>query len=328
MRSAGLAALVAASALLGAACATSDVTLESDDDEGVVFADGGALAADGTAVESATGPTSTIPLVDRLPEPRAGLGVLELDGYALPILQRTANGWLVLSPCGNEVTVVEGLERIGAHVVIDPEVAAAPIARAVERRLAQSGVVAVLSRWTNIEIDASTRAALADASGAHAFISLGLVVGDTANPGPASAEVVHQIDSTESRRLAGLLFAELTEAMDALASSWPTLDEAGVRPLLNQRGTDYFVVLRENDEAAAVVVDIPGRTAPAMIELLSTADGQAALAGAIAGAIEQFLGSTAAGSGYIEPEELVRDAPTGGLERECNDPLLPPPDDE
>ncbi len=284
-------------------------------------------AATATGEAQATVPT-TLPLADRLPSPRAGLGVLELDGYAVPILQRTVDGWLILSPCGNEVDVAEGVERTGAHVVLDPDPAAVPIARAIERRLAPSGVSTVLSRWTNVSIDATTRAALAEPSGAHVFVTLRMVLGDTSRIGAAEVGVVHQVDSEESRRLGGLMYANLTHAMDGLSDSWPGLDEPGVRPLLNQRGSDFFVVLRETGDTPAVVVDIPGLGVPALIELLSTSDGQAAMAMAVATAVEQFLGTAASGSGYVDPIELVRDAPTGGSSTECDDPLLPPPVDE
>ena len=322
-----LGTLFLASVLALAACGTGGVTLEGKGAEANASAeDSSAAVADST--ESATTAPATIPFADRLPSPGIGLGVLELDGYTVPILQRVVGGWVVLSPCGNEVEVANGVERPAVHVVLDPEPAAAPIARAIERRLAESGVITVLSRWTNISIDASTRARLAKTGGAHVFVSLRLVAGDASLAGPAGVEVVHRADDEESRRLGGLIYAGLTAAMDALGSSWPALEEPGVRPLLNQRGTDYFVVLRESGDAAAVVVDIPGLVAPDMIVLLSTADGQAAIAGAVATAIKQFLGSVASGSGYIDPAELVRAAPTGGSGGECADPLLPPPGDE
>lgn len=320
-------ALLLASTLVWAGCSAGGLTLEGDGGQTNPAGD----AADAAAAESDGSTTfapTTIPLIERLPEPRFGLGVLELDGYAVPILQRVVDGWIVLSPCGNEVEVTGGVERTAAHVVIDPDAGAAPIARAIERRLAESGVSTVLSRWTNVSIDASTRARLAVTSGAHAFVSLRLVPGDDSAVEAADVAVVHRVDNEESRRLGGLVYAELTAALDALGSAWPALEEPGVHPLLNQRGTDYFVVLRESGDAAAVVVDIPGLGAPATIELLSTSDGQAAIAEAIATAIEQFLGSKASGSGYVEPVDLVRDAPTGGSGGGCNDPLLLPPVDE
>jgi hypothetical protein len=309
------------------ACGTSGVTLEGKGAEETVSAENSS-AAMADLMESATSASVTIPFAERLPSPGIGHGVLELDGYAVPILQRVVDGWVVLSPCGNEVDVANGVERPAAHVVLDPEPAAAPIARLIERRLAESGVITVLSRWANISIDALTRARLAETSGAHVFVSLRLVAGDAALAGPAGVEIVHRADDEDSRRLGGLIYAGVTAAMDGLESSWPMLDEPGVRPLLNQRGTDFFVVLRESGDAAAVVVDVPGLVATETIGLLSTSDGQAAIAGSVATAIEQFLGSEASGSGYIDPVELVRDAPMGGSGDECIDPLLPPPGDQ
>ncbi|MDG1410809.1 MAG: N-acetylmuramoyl-L-alanine amidase [Acidimicrobiales bacterium] len=320
-------ALFLASVLTLMACGTSGVTLEGEGAEETVSAENSS-AAMADMMESATSTSATIPFADRLPSPGIGRGVLELDGYAVPILQRDVDGWVVLSPCGNEVEVANGLERPAAHVVLDPESATAPIARLIERRLAESGVTTVLSRWADISIDALTRARLAETSGAHVFVSLRLVAGDVALTGPAGVEVVHRADHEESRRLGGLIYAGVTAAMDGLESSWPVLDEPGVRPLLNQRGTDFFVVLRESGDAAAVVVDIPGLVSSETIWWLSTSDGQAAIAGAVATAIEQFFGSEASGSGYIDPVELVRDAPLGGSGDECNDPLLPPPSDQ
>jgi len=315
-----------AGALLSAACGTGGLALDGASDGGSTSLNESDATLAGS--EGPSTPAVTIPLVDRLPAPRNGLGVLEFDGYAVPILQRTVDGWVVLSPCGNEVDVADGVERPAAHVVIDPEPAAAPIARAIERRLAESGVSTVLSRWTNVAIDASTRSGLADSSGAHAFVTLRLVAGDVSALGPAEVGVVHQAGSDESRRLGGLMYASLSSTMNELADSWPTLAEPGVYPLLNQRGSDFFVVLRETAGTASVVVDIPGLGTPALVELLATSDGQAAMAEAVSTAIEQFLGSQASGSGYVEPVELVRDAPTGDLGSECDDPLLASPVDE
>ncbi len=320
-------ALLLAGVLTLVGCGTGGLTLDGDGGQTPESGDGTDAQAAALA-ESATSAPVTVPLIERIPEPGIGLGALELDGYAVPILQRVVGGWVVLSPCGNEVEVTGGVERVAAHVVVDPDSGAAPIARAIERRLAETGVSTVLSRWTDVSIDASTRARLAETSGAHVFVSLRLVAGDSSAAGPADVAVVHQIDNEESRRLGGLVYAELEAALDSLGPAWPALEDPGVHPLLNQRGTDYFVVLRETGDAAAVVVDIPGLGAPATIALLSTSDGQAAIADAVATAIEQFLGSQASGSGYVDPVELVRDAPTGGSEGECNDPLLPPPIDE
>jgi hypothetical protein len=314
-------------ALTLAGCGTGGLTLEGGGGQTPESGDGSGVDAAALA-DSATSAPVTIPLVERIPEPGIGLGVLELDGYAVPILQRVVGGWVVLSPCGNEVEVTDGVERTAAHVVIDPDAGAAQIARAIERRLAETGVSTVLSRWADVPIDASTRALLAETSGAHVFVSLRFVPGASSAAGPADVALVHRVGNEESRRLGGLLYAELAAALGSLGPAWPALEEPGVHPLLNQRGTDYFVVLRESGDVAAVVVDIPGRDAPATSDLLSTADGQSAIGEAVATAIEQFLGSEASGSGYVEPAELVRDAPTGGSEGECNDPLLPPPIDE
>ena len=148
----------------------------------------------------------------------------------VPVLARNPTGYRVLSPCGNEVDLVYGQPVWEATVVLDPghggdergaigpdEATEAEVNLDVARRagalLEAQGVAVVLTRSADYRIPVRNRAAIADQLQAKAFVSIHHNA-PTAQPadGPGS-EVYVQSGNTSSRRLGGLIYQAVTEAL-------------------------------------------------------------------------------------------------------------------
>lgn len=291
--------------------------------------------------EESTTTTSTIPVAERLP-PLADdvAGALRTPtGIVVPILARTEAGWLVRTPCGGDVELAGGTEIGAQHVVIDPghggeetgavgegglreselNLAVAERAAAI---LAADGIEVLMTRDSDVRITLATRTGIARAVGALAFVS----IHHNADPdGPSEgpgAEVWYQLDDPESRRLSGLIHEEVVAALEPYDVEWVADDDAGVKYRLNQRGTDYYGILRESAGVPAALAELAFISNPAEEALLATDDFRDVEAVAVARAVVRQLVTDDAGSGFVEPYDRVEPAGSGGGASGCVDPAL------
>ena len=278
------------------------------------------------ATTTATEPTTTVPLRDRLP----GLAddvvgaVLGEGGVVLPITGTDGEVWFLRGPCGEErIEPVSTATLVGPHhVVLDPgglddEAGAVNLAVALRTAelLTAQGVAVTLTRTSMAQMSAATRGAVGPAVGALVTVSIERGVGDavTADPRPT---VFHRADDVDSRRLAGLIHHELVDAFASLEGTFTAQREPGVRSLLNQRGDDYFLVLGTDPAAAAARVELLGLGADETA-LLGSEEGRDVEAGALAAAVVRYLVSSEEGDGFIDPVEVVRTAPTSNTPGGC-----------
>jgi hypothetical protein len=297
----------------GAEVAEPVPTLFNDDD--VVST----TSAPSDETTSSTASTTTVPVVDRLPalaDEVPGAVVVD-DGLVLPITGTDGEVWFLLGACGGEqLEPVSTATLVGPqHVVLDPgggDDEAGRVNLAVARRtaelLAVDGIAAVLTRTSDAELAAGTRGALGPAVGAAVLVSIqrGDGTAVTEHPRPT---VFHRAEDAESRRLAGLVHQEVELAFTDLDGAFTAHDEPGVRPLLNQRGEDYFRVLQTSAGVAAARVELLG-SGENETALLSSEEGREFEARALADAIVRFLVTSEEGDGFIDPVETVRTAPT------------------
>ena len=110
----------------------------------------------------------------------------------------------------------------------------------------------------------------------------------------------------------------LRPVVDFLSVGWPADVEPGVRAVLNQRGTDFFGMLREPSGAARIVVHLP--VDPAAPTLLAPT-GSEAFADAIADAVARHLVTDDEGDGFVATGDAIRNAPTASSTEACLDPL-------
>ncbi len=318
-------------ATLAAACGTGSVDLDVEEPTATLFPE-----ADDTETTDSVATTTAAPNAlagldpTDLPMPRSDApGVVVLDGIAAPVETIAGGTWTVSTPCGS---VRDGTQPspVTALVALDPAgdagtgSGAAELARnaaivdAVRARLAEAGIEAITTRPRDADIPAGYRGRAAAATGARIVVSVAVVDGVAELGASPSLEVVHPAADTDARRLAGLLFAAVEPVVDQVSVGWPTDVEPGVRAVLNQRGDDYFTILREPAEASRVVLHLP--VDPDAV-LFADDDSVGRLAEAVAEAIVQHLVSDREGSGFVAPPEVVRDAPIADPAT-CVDPLV------
>ena len=294
--------------------------------------------------EPTTTTTTTVPVAELLPplvDPPLG-AVVTATGVVGPMLERLEAGWRIGTPCGAEAAVGEGVEVGARHVVLDPghggtETGAVgedgllekdlnlDVAIRVAALLEAEGVAVLLTRTDDIRLTLASRAEIARSVDAMALVS----IHHNADPdGPSEApgtEVWYQIDDPESRRLSGLVYEESFAALEPFAVDWVADDDAGVKYRLNQRGTDYYGILRESAGIPAALAELAFLSNPAEEALLAGDDYRDTVAAAVADGIIRFLVSADAGSGFVEPYDRVEPAGPGGGAQGCVDPPLGPP---
>ena len=320
-----------------AACGTDGVAVEEPIPD--LFEDEADVVAEETTTSSTT--TTTIPVAERLPALAADVPgvVVTPTGVVAPLIEPTPVGWRVLTPCRAVVGVEAGTQVAAAHVVIDPghggsETGAVgagglteaalnlDVAQRTAAALEAQGVSVVLTRTTDIRMPLTTRADIARSVGAQAFVS----IHHNADPdGPSEepgTEVWYQIDDPESRRLSGLVYEEAVGSIGGLGADWVADDDAGVKYRLNQRGTDYYGILRESVGVPAALAELAFLSNPAEEALLATDEYRDSVAAAVADGIIRFLVTPDEGSGFVEPYERVEPAGSGGGSAGCVDPAL------
>lgn len=286
--------------------------------------------------------TTTQPLAERLPALESdGLAkvIVTGNGIVAPVRAHTPDGWIVQTPCENEVALSDGTPVYAAHVVIDPGHGGSEsgavgegglveadlnleVAELVAEELQQLGVSVVLTRLTDDRYTLATRALIATTLGADAFVS---IHHNAAPDGPSDrpgSETWYQIGDDESRRLAGLVYEEVVAALEQYDVDWVADTDAGAKYRLNQRGTDYYGILRNSVGVPAVLAELAFISNPAEEQLLSTTEVRQVEAEAVVAGVVRFLTSDDPGSGFVEPYERITPAgPGGGLEG-CVDPEL------
>lgn len=321
---------------VGAALAGTGARVE---EPSIRFADDGSTTEVMGAVADATtstASTTTTPVADRLPPLATDVtgAIRSADGTARAVLGTDGEVWVVAGACGGQATEApDTAVQIGPHhVVLDPAeggaargVVAGPvveadlnlaIARRTAELLADEGVAVVLTRDGDADLGATARGLLGPAVGAEVLVSIHhAAAGDRRTTAPAP-EVFHQIDDPASRRLGGLVHEEMSGALAALGGEWAEVEEPGVRPLLNQRGEDFHVVLQRSAGVAAIYVELVA-LGERETALLAGEEGREIEAGALARAIVRFLVTDEAGDGFVEPDELVREAPTTNAPGAC-----------
>ncbi|MFQ5557286.1 MAG: N-acetylmuramoyl-L-alanine amidase [Acidimicrobiales bacterium] len=299
-------------------------------------------AAEASSTTSSATSTTSVPVSELLPRLRddgEARVVITPTGVVVGVIGTTDRGWSVRTPCGVEVELTEGTPLSAAHVVLDPghggsETGAVgpndiresdlnlTVARLVADELESMGVAVVLTRTTDVRITLASRALVATALDAPAFVSIHHNADPAGRSDWPGSEAWYQIADGESRRLAGLVYEEVLAALEVFDVDWVSDTDAGAKYRLNQRGTDYYGILRNAAGVPSVLAELAFISNPAEAELLATGEMRSAEAGAVARGILRFLTSADPGSGFVEPYERVEPAGPGGGAEGCEDPPL------
>ena len=261
-------------------------------------------------------------------------------GVVVPVLgPAEGGGWVVRTPCNRTATLTGGAPAGSPAIVLDPghggtePGAVSPggmaeagvnlaVARHARAALEAEGVPTLLTRTGDYTLALPTRAEIARNVAPRAFVSVHHnAEPDEAWPGPG-AETYYQIGSSESKRLAGLIYEEVAKALSQYRVAWVADRDAGAKYRPNSRGGDYYAILRQAGPVTAVLAELAYISNPPEAELLARPDVQQVEGEAVARGILRFLNSDAPGSGYVTP--YPRDAPAGpgGGKTGCVDPPL------
>ena len=269
--------------------------------------------------------------------------VVSPGGIVLPVLDRDGSGWLVSTPCGREARLPAGSATPlrGATVVLDPghggydPGAIGPngltesalnlaVSQHAKAALEQHGVSVVLTRSADHGMNLGNRARLALSLEAKAFVSVHHNAAATTRSTDPGSEAFHQVDSEDSKRLAGLVYEEIVAALRPYALSWVNTG-MGVTWRTRSSGEDYYAMVRQPKGIPATLVELAYISNPAEADLLARTDVQQVEGEAVARGILRFLTTEDPGSGYVEGGRMPprsRSGPRGGGDDTCDDPAL------
>ncbi len=282
------------------------------------------------------GAVPVVPGVDPATVPRAWV---TSTGVVGAVLDRDGDRTLIRTPCGGEAWVDGGQRVAPVAVVIDPghggeePGAVGPsglvekdlnllIAQQVVAELGRVGIAAQLTRTADYRITLLSRAEIATALEVEAFVSIHHNAAPAVPwPGPGS-ETYYQIADDESRRLAGLLYEEIVDALDDFDAEWMADSDAGAKYRPNSGGGDYYGILRRSAGVPAVLTEAAYLSNATEEALLQRPEVQQAEARAIAQGIARFLTTSDPGSGFVDPLPRTSPAGPGGGADNCVDPAL------
>lgn len=297
-----------------------------------------AIAAVAPEAAGVTSLTTTIP---RGPTPRPKAGATA-TGVTVPVFGTAAGGWLVGTPCGRRATV-RTLRPVTGTVVLDAghggqEAGAIgpsgnkesdlnlAVAAHAREALEAAGVPVASTRTGDYRVPVSARAAIVEAVGPKAVVSIhhnAVYAHLQETPG---TEVFHQAAGTsasESRRLAGLLYEEVTEALDSFElSRWAANPWAGAKPRRNAAGDDFYGILRRTQGTATALLEMGFISRRSEEGLYAEPRVQTALGQAVSRAVIRFLTTPDPGRGYVVPPAMADDGGLGGGTEGCVDPPL------
>jgi N-acetylmuramoyl-L-alanine amidase len=264
--------------------------------------------------------------------------VVSPSGVILPVTGYENGGVRVLTPCENAAVLDQGTPVRGSTVVLDAghggteagaigpnhlaeKTVNLAVVRETRAALQQAGVSVILTRAADYTMTLTARAAVVTALHPAVFVS----VHHNADPdgphdGPGT-ETYYQIRSAASKRLAGLVYEEVTRALAQYQVPWVGDTDAGAKYRLGSSGGDYYAVLRQTAGVPSALAELAFISNPAEADLLARPDVDNVEGQAVARGILRYLHTSDPGSGYTTP--YPRTTPAGGGGKAgCVDPAL------
>lgn len=245
---------------------------------------------------------------------------------------------VVDTPCSNQAAAA-GTPILGANVVLDPghggnepgavgptglvekEVNFA-VAQDVKQLLEAEGAKVVLTRTGDYNTTIKTRAEIAVALHPQVFLSIHHnAEPDGASDAPGN-ETYYQIADAGSKRLAGLLWEEVTAAFTPFHIAWSADTDHGAKYRPGTAGGDYYGILRRAAGTTTVLSEAAFISNPPEEQLLADPAFRHTEAVAITKALTRFLATTDPGSGFVTPYPRTEPAGGGGGPEGCTDPTL------
>lgn len=259
-------------------------------------------------------------------------------GVLVPVVGQADNGYLVSTPCGNEAFLNWGQPLGQTQIVIDPghggdeEGAVGDnglteaslnlrVSKRVATELTRRGVSVALTRTGDYRIPISQRAAIADALGAEALVSIHHNTPAAAESDKPGTEVYVQSGSDASSRLGGLIYEEIISGLERFDMRWVARTDAGVLVVTNAAGEDAYGINRRPSVPSALV-EVAYLGNPLEARLMESDQYVAAVGTAVADGIERFMTTADPGSGFVAQNRTFNPSgATGGIDG-CADPAL------
>ena len=286
-------------------------------------------------------PTTSTTVLPALVEDGVPRAVVTPTGVVAAVVRALGDDrYVVASPCGNEVATRAAHTLSSAHVVLDPghgggETGAVgpsglresdlnlAVAEVAKHELEARGVRVVLTRTADYRITLASRAQIATALDADAFVSIHHNAGPTHTQQTPGSEVYYQSTGGEpSKRLGGLVYEEAVAAFTPYDIEWAAFRDAQVKVRLSREGGDYYGILRRSEGVPAALAELAYVTNPPEEALLRTPEFQAVEGRAIAQALVRYLTTDDPGSGFVGPYDRSEPAGPGGGGDGCVDPRL------
>jgi N-acetylmuramoyl-L-alanine amidase len=293
-----------------------------------------------TTTAPATTTTTTSPAVwPAVPSDGVARAVRTATGVVLPVTKTNPDGSLAVdTPCSNHATLT-GTPISGANVVLDPghggneSGAVGPgglvekdvnfdVTQDVQQLLEAQGATVVLTRSADYNTTLKTRAEIAVDLRPQVFLS---IHHNAAPDGPSDLpgnEAYYQIASADSKRLAGLIWEEVTAAFTPYRIAWVADTDHGAKYRPGSSGGDYYGILRNAAGVTTVLSEAAFISNPAEEHLLADPAFRHVEAEAIARAIVRYESTSDPGSGFVTPYPRTEPAGGGGGPQGCVDPPL------
>ncbi len=283
-------------------------------------------------------PTATVaaPTTTATPAAADAKAVVTASGVVVPVIAvDDAGRWNVRTPCNRTATIGDGTPVAHVDIVLDPGHGGAEagaispdrlreaevnlaVSEQAKAALEAAGYTVLLTRTADYELFLPPRAEIARALQPRAFVSIHHnAEPDGPRPGPGS-ETFYQIASADSKRLAGLLYEEIVQALSAYDIAWVSDADAGAKYRQGQQG-DYYAMLRRPGAVVSVLTEAAFMSNRAEAELLARPDVQKVEGEAIARAIGRYLTTADPGSGFSEPYPR-NEPPDTSVPHVCQDP--------
>jgi len=264
--------------------------------------------------------------------PRSGPSVVVTPtGVVLPVLAvEDGNRLRVRTVCGGEAEYSgPGRRYDRVHVVLDPGHGGMDpgavqngiresdvnldVAQRVRAHLEGEGVDVVLTRESDYYVPFVVRGELALNSKAALFVSIHHNSGGASLGSDPGTEVFYQQLDANSRRLAGLLWEDVTAALRVHPIQWYGAAGAGALFREGRTGPDFYGVLRRTAGVPAALLEIAYLSNPREAALVATEAFREESAAAVARAITRYFTTDDPGAGFTAPRGAgPPTTPTGG----------------
>ena len=265
--------------------------------------------------------------------------LLTRGGITVPVVGVTTKGFQIITPCGRAAIVNDGTRFGQVEVVIDAghggretgaiangireSILNIHVARELQTALKAIGISSALTRSGDYRLPIPIRAKIVNVVRPKLFVSVHHNSGAAADHVGPGTEVYFQRASVQSKRLAGLVWKHMTDALKKFDAHWVGAGDAGAIYRLGGAGNDFYGVLRETAGIPAVLIEPTYISEPSQARLLKTDKFRQAEAIAIAEAIQQYLHTNDQGTGFRVPLSRGGSDPGGGgTTHECKDPKL------